>query len=104
MYPRSQFASCAEEEAGDALAWDSQVWDVYGKVRWMVRQKDDICQQQKRSFTIFPDRFSLSEALHLCQVICIMGEWDYLIAHFSFASVIFPPPVLMRFLQYIVFI
>ncbi|ROT78797.1 putative glycine receptor subunit alpha-4 isoform X3 [Penaeus vannamei] len=64
-----KFASCAEEEAGDALAWDSQVWDVYGKVRWMVRQKDDICQQQKRSFTIFPDRFSLSEALHLCQVV-----------------------------------
>ncbi|XP_071531024.1 LOW QUALITY PROTEIN: uncharacterized protein [Panulirus ornatus] len=64
-----KLAQCEEEMEGDALGWMEQSWNISGEVSWRQQLKEDICQKARRQITIFPDRFSLIAAQHLCKVV-----------------------------------
>ncbi|KAK7085491.1 hypothetical protein SK128_028222 [Halocaridina rubra] len=64
-----KLANCESYIEGDLLAWSKLSWQVYGEASWVGRSRDLLCTPSKRRVTFFPDRFSLPEAIHLCQTV-----------------------------------
>ncbi|KAG7170875.1 Glutamate-gated chloride channel-like 3 [Homarus americanus] len=54
---------------GEAMAWSLQQWKLNGDVRWRVRSLSEVCDTSTRMLVIFPDRFTLTAAIHFCQVV-----------------------------------
>ncbi|KAK8393089.1 hypothetical protein O3P69_013253 [Scylla paramamosain] len=67
----NQIWSCKEVIQGDALAWTSvqESWLTEGEASWSMQSKEEVCSTQTRVVTVFPDRFSLRQAQHLCHVV-----------------------------------
>lgn len=64
----SQIWSCDRSKEGDFLAWSSSDWNLEGEAIWSALPRTDLCYPSSRTINIFPDRFSLARARHLCQV------------------------------------
>ncbi|XP_042218730.1 uncharacterized protein LOC121863881 [Homarus americanus] len=73
--PREEFAlhinvaACDNLQEGEAMAWSLQQWKLNGDVRWRVRSLSEVCDTSTRMLVIFPDRFTLTAAIHFCQVV-----------------------------------
>ncbi|KAK4320578.1 hypothetical protein Pmani_008582 [Petrolisthes manimaculis] len=65
----AKMAACESVEEGDALGWREQEWRLEGEVTTQYHPYHTFCKSSGRSFTFFPNRFSLIKALHLCQVV-----------------------------------
>ena len=65
-----QVWSCQQGVYGDGLAWTSvqQSWLIEGEASWNLQPQEEVCKRQTRIVTVFPDRFSLRQAQHLCHV------------------------------------
>ncbi|XP_071522701.1 uncharacterized protein [Panulirus ornatus] len=64
-----QVALCEVYTEGDALSWSRQSWQTLGGVSWVSRSRDIVCDASTRRITFFPDRYTLTQAIHLCQVV-----------------------------------
>ncbi|XP_066982711.1 neuronal pentraxin-2-like [Macrobrachium rosenbergii] len=65
----ARLSNCEIYEEGDALSWSRLSWQLYGEVSWAGRSRDILCAPTSRRVTFFPDRFTLPDAIHLCEVI-----------------------------------
>ncbi|XP_066980291.1 uncharacterized protein [Macrobrachium rosenbergii] len=63
-----RMSECTHHEEGDALPWTHESWKISGDVTWVTYKHNEICNQSKRRIVIFPDRFTLAGAMHVCQV------------------------------------
>ncbi|XP_037779361.1 neuronal pentraxin-2-like [Penaeus monodon] len=64
----TQIATCDVQHEGDVLSWTQTQWRLEGEVQWAVQERESVCNTASRKITIFPDRFSLKNAINLCQV------------------------------------
>ncbi|KAG7166367.1 Neuronal pentraxin-2-like 8 [Homarus americanus] len=66
----TQVWSCEGGQPGDLLSWSSSLesWQIDGETSWVQRSRHDLCHPTTRIITIFPDRFNLAQADHLCHV------------------------------------
>ncbi|XP_069953925.1 uncharacterized protein, partial [Cherax quadricarinatus] len=63
-------SKCEEEVEDATLKWSLQEWQLAGEARSLLLQRKNLfCPSSNRLFVFFPDRMSLSEALHLCQIV-----------------------------------
>ncbi|XP_045110701.1 uncharacterized protein LOC123504331 [Portunus trituberculatus] len=67
----NQIWSCKDVTHGDALAWTSvqESWLTEGEASWSMQSREEVCSTKTRVITVFPDRFSLRQAHHLCHVV-----------------------------------
>ncbi|XP_069977730.1 uncharacterized protein [Penaeus vannamei] len=65
----AQIASCEVRQEGDVLSWAQMKWKLEGEVQWTVQERESVCNTASRQVTIFPDRFSLKNAINLCQIV-----------------------------------
>ncbi|XP_050732358.1 uncharacterized protein LOC127006450 [Eriocheir sinensis] len=63
-----QLATCSLFVEGDVLAWSRQSWQVLGGVTWESRPRPQLCDNNTRLLTFFPERVTLTEAVYLCEV------------------------------------
>lgn len=65
----AQMAACLESEERPVLGWSSQEWELHGEVQYELRKVEDLCPSSDRTFTFFPRRYTLEQAIHFCQVV-----------------------------------
>nr|XP_053626189.1 uncharacterized protein LOC128684076 [Cherax quadricarinatus] len=63
---------CEEQRPGNQLSWSSssaESWKIHGEVTWETMSPSDLCRATSRYLVVFPDRFTLGQAKHLCNVV-----------------------------------